>query len=142
MRTSRTPRAFTLVELMLVIVILAILACMSLPLYAAVRGDTKRTAVLSTVQEVQKAICLYKSQVGELPDLVTNWKPLTQPSERSGQKYGPYLYTTPRNLLVAGNESTVIDGAADVYLDQAAFVYDYAGGHGTGRFTAAMFSRP
>ena len=134
-------RAFTLIELLIVVTILGVLAAMSLPLLAAVRGDTRRTCTEFTVQELQKAVDLYKVQTGQLPDLITSWAPLTQPNNIGDRSFGPLLSAVPRNLLMEERESTVIEGIGEVFFDQAAFVYDYADGQGSGRIMAATRSR-
>jgi type II secretion system protein G len=134
--------AFTLIELMLVIVILGVLAAMSLPLYAAVRTDTKRVATEMTVNEVQKAIDMYKLQVGQLPDLSSGWAPLLQKQTVGEHTYGPWILSTPQNPMAAGDQTRIVDDAGEIFTDQAAFAFDYAGGQGTGRLSASMRQRP
>lgn len=136
-------RGFTLIELMFVVVILGIVAAMCLPLFGAVRGDARRAATEFTVMEVQKAIDLYRLNTGRLPDLVTDWTPLTGRTDVNGKTYGPYLSAEPLNQLVmSGSQTAVVDRSAEVYLDQAAFGYDYQGGEGSGRLSAALRARP
>lgn len=142
MHASNPLRGFTLIELMLVVVILGVLAAMGLPLFAAVRTDAKRVATETTVQEVQRAVELYRLQTGELPNLTTGWAPLMERRTVAGRTYGPWISGIPQNPLAEGSRSSVIDGAAEIYLDEAAFVYDYATGKGSGRIDASTRSRP
>jgi len=135
---SRHSRGFTFIELMLVVAILGVLAAMGLPLFAAVRNDAKRTAAETSVHELQKAIQLYKLQTGELPDLITDWKPLMQKKVVGNTTFGPWINQLPTNPLAPAHPSKVIDGTGEVFTDQAAFVYDYAGGEGTGRLDIAL----
>ena len=135
---KKAQAGFTLIELMIVVVILGVLAAMSVPLFAAVRTDVKRTATDSTVQGVQKAVDMYKLQIGELPDLTTGWAPLLERRVLADRTYGPWLSDVPRNFLASGDPSKLIDGAVEVDSDKAAFVYDYAGGKGSGRVFASV----
>jgi prepilin-type N-terminal cleavage/methylation domain-containing protein len=55
---SRT-NAFTLIELLIVIAIIAILAAVLFPVFAAAKGSAKRTTALSNVDQIGKAVHMY-----------------------------------------------------------------------------------
>ena len=51
--------AFTLIELLVVIAIIAVLAAILFPVFASAKGSAKRTAALSNVEQIGKALQLY-----------------------------------------------------------------------------------
>ncbi len=55
---SRT-KAFTLIELLIVIAIIAVLAAILFPVFASAKGSAKRTSALSNVNQIGKAVHLY-----------------------------------------------------------------------------------
>lgn len=130
-------RAFTLIELIIVIGILGILAATVLAMVAVNQDGSRQVSAAATVQRVQEAIEFYRQQTGRLPDLVANWTPLTEQTTVDGKTIGPFLNSTPRNPLAAGNESLVVDAIGDVDTATCAFGYDYQGGQGSGRLVAA-----
>lgn len=56
-----TRRAFTLVEVLIVIVILGVLAAVAVPRFAGASDDAKASAVQSTVAGVRSAIATYRT---------------------------------------------------------------------------------
>lgn len=136
---KRYHAAFTLIEVMIVVMILAIIATIVVPSFAMAREDARRVGAAAAAQEVCKAIEYYKAASGNLPDLVTDWSPLlTQTYTSDGKAIGPFLATVPVNALRDANLSTVIDGDRIAYTDEAAFIYDFAAGQGTGHFSATV----
>ena len=73
----RNERGFTLVELILVIVVLAIMAAVAIPKFIDIRGDAKRSATLGALGGVRSAIGNYKATqivkglTPEIPTLVS-----------------------------------------------------------------------
>lgn len=68
----RNERGFTLIELILVIVVLAIMAAVAIPKFIDIRGDAKRSAVQGSLGGVRSAIGTYKAtQIvkGQLPEI-------------------------------------------------------------------------
>lgn len=53
------PKGFTLIELLVVIAIIAILAAILFPVFAQAKGAAKKTADLSNLNQIGKAIMLY-----------------------------------------------------------------------------------
>ena len=106
---ARTRKSgFTLVEILIVVIILGILAAIVIPQFTNASQDARESALLSQLQTLRSQIELYKLQhMDKLPDLVTNWNPLT---------------------TVTNGDTALAAAAAD-----CGFIYDYNAGAGTGR---------
>ena len=76
--TSQLKRAFTLIEILIVVVILGILAAVVVPQFTNAADDANDAAVRSQLQTMRGQIELYRAQQGSDPDLITNgWSDLT-----------------------------------------------------------------
>jgi prepilin-type N-terminal cleavage/methylation domain-containing protein len=64
---SKTKRAFTLVELLVVITIIALLAALTVGLYSRVKGKTVESAILAEMEQVKLALQSYKEKHGNFP---------------------------------------------------------------------------
>jgi prepilin-type N-terminal cleavage/methylation domain-containing protein len=64
---SRNPGAFTLIELLIVISIIAILAAMVIPITGVVKQRRTRAAIRAEVEKVASAIDAYKAKHGHYP---------------------------------------------------------------------------
>lgn len=62
---------FTLVELLIVAIILAILAAIVVPQFASTTVDAQEAALRSNLSAIRGAISLYRQQHGEYPGLLT-----------------------------------------------------------------------
>jgi general secretion pathway protein G len=85
---SLRRRAFTLVEMLLVLVILAVLAAIVIPKMAGRGQQAKETAAKSDIAGMETALNMYEVDTGGYPsnlDALVN-----QPSNATGWK-GPYL---------------------------------------------------
>lgn len=60
-------RGFTIVELLIVIVVIAILAAISIVAYNGIQERSTSTRRLSDMKTIEKALELYKIQKGEYP---------------------------------------------------------------------------
>lgn len=65
--TSKKPRGFTIIELLIVIVIIAILAAITLVAYSAVQGRAKNAQLQAVITEIQKKLELYNVDNGSYP---------------------------------------------------------------------------
>jgi general secretion pathway protein G len=128
--------AFTLIEILIVVVILGILGALIYPQFANARADAADKAARTQLQALRSQIEMYKVQHGgALPDLLTSWNPLINATVYNGKTVGPYIPRAPRNGL--NNLSTVVDGdGASPPASPTGFVYDYAAGTGTGKLCA------
>ena len=128
--------AFTLIEILLVVVILGILGALIYPQFANARADAADKAARTQLQALRSQIEMYKVQHGGgLPDLITSWNPLINATVYNTKTVGPYIPRAPKNGL--NNLSNVVDGDSTTPVGgPAGFVYDYAGGTGSGKISA------
>ena len=116
-RTHRRTRAFTLIEVLMVVSALAIMAGIVIPQVTDAIEDAKHAAMLSNLREISGAIERYRMEhTGDPPDDLTGHA-LSQITGRSdaygnvgqgpGYSYGPYLMGMPVNPL---------NGSAEVFL--------------------------
>jgi general secretion pathway protein G len=129
---ASAKRGFTLVEILIVVIILGILAAIVIPQFTNASQDARKSSLGSQLQTIRSQIELYKMQHGDaLPNLVTNWTPLTATSTYNSTTYGPYMQAAPINPL--NNYSTVVNGTA-ASSTACGFVYDYGtSGGGSGK---------
>ncbi len=108
---GRTRRAFTLIEILIVVVILGILAAIVIPQFTDASQDAMDASVRSTLQTIRSQIELYNIQNPATPyDAATIvdatfWDPLLQ---------GNYLQTAPKNPMQNGTTSVGVAPAAGV----------------------------
>lgn len=130
MRNRRNNKAFTLVEILIVVVILGILAAIVVPQFTNATQDAQTGNLRSQIKSISNQIELYKARTNNYPDLVGNgWTDMTN---------GGYLKAAPKNPF--NNSSTVVAGAfaADGSVAGqagAGWVYDQA----TGQFSACYY---
>jgi general secretion pathway protein G len=115
MRHATRVRAFTLIEILIVVVILGILAALVVPQFTDVSGEAMRTNLRAQLRQVRSQIELYNVQ---LPD------PLFGPYDAGtplgtfwdGLVNNDYLQQAPRNPLQSGATGSAVGGvaAADV----------------------------
>jgi general secretion pathway protein G len=102
LRTNRKNRAFTLVEILIVVVILGILAAIVIPRFANASKDARRASLSSQLQAVRAQIQLYIIEHGDQrpPNFTgANWTDLTTQSVYNGVNRGPYLPSVPVNPM-------------------------------------------
>mgnify|MGYP001600413709 CR=1 FL=1 len=127
----RWARAFTLIEILIVVVLLAILAAIVLPSMSKGTVMAKESALASELSLLRRFTVLYESQHLEVPPGYPNGDTAAAPTEQTfrdqatlssnangqtaaigtpGFKYGPYLSKIPRNpfndldtILILGN---------------------------------------
>ena len=105
MRTRR--RAFTLIEILIVVVILGILAAIVIPQFTDASTQATESSVRSQLQTIRAQLELYKVQNNDVyPDLVANqWVDMTA---------NDYLQSAPKNPMQANSTTVAAAPAAGV----------------------------
>ena len=135
LRMSFSKRAvhagFTLVELLIVVIILAVLASVAIPQFSSSTADAKESVLDTTLSEMRNAIELYYHQHGEYPSVNADGSggaadsntafvsQLTKYTDADGNigntktatiKYGPYLkkHQIPDNPIDGSNAVLIV----------------------------------
>ncbi|MDP6045602.1 MAG: type II secretion system protein [Phycisphaerae bacterium] len=103
--------AFTLVEILIVVVILGILAAIIVPQFTSAAEDSKLSNLVSNLQSIRAQLELYKMHHNETYPTDIN-KQLTQKTDSDGTlnasgAYGPYLHIFPANPFVTDTVEAV-----------------------------------
>lgn len=97
-KSNRT--AFTLIEVLIVVVIMAILAAVIVPQFTASTDDAKESAMRFNTHTLRSQVELYRGHHGEYPD------PLSELTQVSDQGYGPYIDEIPPEPFSGSAEVT------------------------------------
>lgn len=101
---TRARRAFTLVEILIVVVILGILATIIIGAFANSTIEAGRNSLKSDLRAIRSALELYIAEHGSYPSGTTIEQQLTQYTDASGatsitrtgtHTYGPYVLQLP-----------------------------------------------
>src|SRR5688500_8612139 len=129
------------VQLLLLVAGLAIVTAFS---FAGASASARRSSLAGSVRVLRGQVVMYTLEHGEeLPDLAAasaagqHFRPLSTVTQHGGRQRGPSGPAVPVNPLTGGS---VVKDAPSMRADGlpspvpgADFIYDYAGGHGTGR---------
>jgi len=100
----RQARAFTLVEILIVVIILGILATIIIGLFSNGTKDASAASLKDNLRSMRSQLQLYVAQHGSYPALATFEQQMTQYTDASGAVsatrtgthiYGPYIITMP-----------------------------------------------
>ena len=127
MRTQKLEvgkrNAFTLVEILIVVVILGILAAITTPQFAAATDDSRKATTGHELKKLRRAIEVYQVRNGNaLPNVLAGdgtWGEIIQTGE--------YLSAPPQNSWVSGvNSGVIIIGDANDagYQTTHGWIYD------------------
>lgn len=86
---NRNRRGFTLIELVVVILILAILAALIVPRVVGRGDDAKQSKALSDISALRAQVQMFKNDVGTFPESLFDLR--TRPAEGADGWRGPYL---------------------------------------------------
>jgi prepilin-type N-terminal cleavage/methylation domain-containing protein len=101
-----TARAFTLVEILIVVVILAILAGVAIPQITGMTTVSRETNLKENLSKIRAHIQIYRNQHDGLPDADEFGDQMTKYTNFEGEvadfkdldhRYGPYLEQMPPN---------------------------------------------
>lgn len=127
MRT-RQASAFTLIEILIVVIILGILAAITVPQFAKATDDASSTATFDTLNRVRRAVMIYHARNGsQYPDVTPGngtWGGLSGASS-------PFMREVPINLWAGRANGKIIEfgTAADTsYRSDAGWIYNPATG--------------
>jgi general secretion pathway protein G len=124
------PRtAFTLVEVLIVVIVLGILAAVVVPQFTDASTDAKLSSLTTNLQSIRGQIQLYKLQHNDnLPALATFVDQMTKASKEDGSTaaigtagydLGPYIQSVPSNPYTGTNTVGNGDvGDSDWYYDE------------------------
>lgn len=115
MRTQ-VKRAFTLIEILIVVVILGILAAIVIPQFTDASQQASNSSLQSQLQTIRGQIELYRvKHSGADPDLSANWDELTKPVDPvTSATLPPYLHSDPKNPLQSNSTTLAAAPAAGV----------------------------
>ncbi len=111
--------AFTLVELLIVVIILGILAAVVIPQFTDASTDAKVSSLATNLQTIRGQIDLYKLQHNNtLPGQATFANQMTKKTDADGTvnaatgKFGPYLQRVPTNPFTVGGTGNDVTNTA------------------------------
>ena len=91
---TRRHRAFTLIELIVALAIVALLAAIAIPVYSAVQQQAQQKTNTAQYNSVAQAVSSFYAVNGCYPDVTAYHPSNDQPSG-----LGPYVGTWPTNVL-------------------------------------------
>ncbi len=110
--TLRRYRAFTLVELLIVIVILAVLAAIVIPKFADASTRSKESSLKSDLKQIRNAVEIFKTDTGAYPAALTDLSATAAPASGKDSTgttktitatdwRGPYVSSVPNDPVSA-----------------------------------------
>ncbi len=106
MRNRRLAKAFTLVEILIVVVILGILAAIVVPQFTNATQDAQQGNLRAQIKSLQNQIELFKARTNAYPTLAELQANPTSTTETRGWGVlidGGYIKAAPRNPAASGN---------------------------------------
>ncbi len=138
----RSYKAFTLVEILIVVIILGILASIVVAQFTNVRASTSDTALKDNLRWMRSAVLLYQAEHGSFPTLASFDGQMTGFTTLNGAvgaakdttyKYGAYMLSVPQLPVGVERGKTTVTG----YTYAAGFGWQYDEANGTVRSNCA-----
>ena len=105
----RRGSGFTLVEVLIVILVIAVLAAIVIPRLLGAGRRAREASLRATLKELRDSVALFQGDCGVYPHSLSHIMATTRPSYTNPGDYrGPYLTTPDGNLPI-----DPITGAAD-----------------------------
>ncbi|NOX57509.1 MAG: prepilin-type N-terminal cleavage/methylation domain-containing protein [Planctomycetes bacterium] len=108
--SRRGVKAFTLVEVLIVVIVLGILAAIVVPQFSTASGDANLSALTTNLQTIRAQVELYRLQHNDtyptLAAFVAQMTGRTTVAGAVGTDFGPYLMTIPANPFSGVNTVT------------------------------------
>jgi general secretion pathway protein G len=95
MKHSRTRRAFTLIELLLVLVILAVLAAVVVPRLTGRVEAARKGGTISDISNIKTALDVFETDIGRYPTTEEGLDALLSNTINDVKWAGPYLTKPP-----------------------------------------------
>jgi general secretion pathway protein G len=95
MKRSHSRRAFTLIELLLVLVILAVLAAVVVPRLTGRVEAARRAGTISDISNIKTALDVYETDIGRYPTTDEGLAALLTNSVNDPKWAGPYITKPP-----------------------------------------------
>lgn len=118
--TMSKQRAFSLVELVIVIVIIGIIAAIAVPRFSSATTNANAKQAQASAVILQNALDLFVAEhsPGALAatgaDIVTQLTAATKADGTAGTTYGPYIRTMPANLTIGDTaDGLAVGGTCD-----------------------------
>jgi len=122
---KRMNKAFTLVEILIVVVILGILAAIVVPQFTNATEDAQQGNLRAQMKSLQNQIELFKARTNAYPDLVANgWDTLIDPNG-DGDVSDGYIKAAPKNPAAPAGFQDVLSATA---IANAGWHYDVTTG--------------
>jgi len=104
---TRTPHAFSLIELMIVLMILAILAALVIPQFTSASHESRVNALKMNLFRIRQQIDIYKQEHDAFPTVEDFALQMTRPTDAAGNPVspgtngalGPYIREIPPNPM-------------------------------------------
>jgi len=122
-------RGFTLVEIMIVVILIALLAAMVLPQFVGAAAESRENSLKMNLFRIRTQIEVYREQhQGQNPSLANFEAQMTMASNEAGEtapvgtdgyRLGPYLRAVPPNPETGGKQIGGGEpGTSDWYYDE------------------------
>ena len=134
-RRSQAGRAFTLVEILIVVIIMGIIGTIIIGLVANSTGDAAAKALKDNLRSIRSALEVYIAQHGSYPaagtfeaqmTMFTNEAGATSATKTATHVYGPYILAMPPLPVGAEKGKTTVTGPT--YTAGFGWAYDATSG--------------